>query len=324
MTTDTPELATWSTDEVDDVQRVAYYAAALESSIDPMRISAIGTGPFSAHISSAALDRISSIRIVGDAHSLKRGRQELARSGEPHFRLIVNLKSSWHLEQHGSFALRPRDVVLIDSRYGHATELPSSFEVLHLKLSASWVEQWLPNAEHLAGKPIRHDSGWGGALSSFVAQLSPDFAAKSPLPLRLVNDHLGVLLSLASNPISDQTVAAPLSTLAARIRERTTERSPELFLTAAEVARSLDISVRTLHRSLAACGQSFGSLLIDARSTQALRMLESPIFSTENIAEIGRRCGFADASHFTRVIRRRTGRSPLQIQRDCVPGTRNH
>jgi AraC-like DNA-binding protein len=124
-----------------------------------------------------------------------------------------------------------------------------------------------------------------------------------------------VLLSLASGHLSPGSVPAPERTLAARIRDCTVQRCPELFLTAADVASSLNISVRTLHRSLAACGQSFATLLIDARVAQASRMLGSPMFAAVNVAEIGRRCGFADASHFTRVMRRRTGCSPLQIQR---------
>ena len=33
------------------------------------------------------------------------------------------------------------------------------------------------------------------------------------------------------------------------------------------------------------------------------------------VAEVGRRAGFTDASHLTRVIRSRTGRTPSQIRR---------
>jgi AraC family transcriptional activator of tynA and feaB len=32
-------------------------------------------------------------------------------------------------------------------------------------------------------------------------------------------------------------------------------------------------------------------------------------------AEIGRRAGFSDASHFVKALRRRTGRTPLQMRR---------
>ncbi len=310
-----PEVSRWSTDAVDASQRVDYYAAALETSVDPMCIASVGAGPFSAHIAAASLGPISAIRVTGEPHALTRGTRELERSGEAHFRLIVNVSTSWRLQHHGASTLRPRDVVLIDSRYAHSTEIPHSFDVLHLKLSATWVTRWMPKAAQMAGQPIRFDQTWGSALSSFVAQLSPEFAVQSPLPPHLVADHLGVLLSLASGQFPQRTAQSAETSLAARIRDCTIQRCPELFLTAAEVASTLGISVRTLHRCLAACGEAFASLLIEARARQALRMLESPMFAAVNVAEIGRRCGFADASHFSRVMRRRTGRSPLQIQR---------
>lgn len=309
------EITRWSTDDVDASQRMDYYASALASSVDPALIVRARPGPFSAHIAAATLGPISTVRITGDAHALTRGAPELARSGESHYRLVVVLTCSWRLQHRGSVALRPRDVVLIDSRYGHATELSDSFDTRHLKLSEEWLLRWVPQAAQLAGQPIRFDERWGNALSSFITQMSPDLALAPPLPPHLVADHLGVLLSLASGNLSPGAVSAPERTLAARIQDCTIQRCSELFLTAAEVASSLDISVRTLHRSLAACGQSFGGLLIDARAAQALRLLESPMFAAVNVGEIGRRSGFADASHFTRVMRRRTGWSPLQIQR---------
>lgn len=314
-----PEISRWSTDDVVAEQRLDYYAGALGSAVDPMCIGGVGDVPFSAQLTTATLGPISSVRVIGTPHTLQRGPREIARSGEPHFRLILNLSCNWHLHHRGSADLRPRDLVLIDSRHAHSTEISDSFDVLHLKLPAAWIARWVPHAANMAGQPIRFDQSWGNALSSFVAQMSPEFAVRAPLPPHLVADHLGVLLSLASGHLSPGSVPAPERTLASRIRDCTIQRCSEMFLTAADVASSLDISVRTLHRSLAACGQSFATLLIDARATQASRMLESPMFAAVNVAEIGRRCGFADASHFTRVMRRRTGCSPLQIQRgQCV------
>ncbi|TDG16906.1 AraC family transcriptional regulator [Paraburkholderia silviterrae] len=43
-------------------------------------------------------------------------------------------------------------------------------------------------------------------------------------------------------------------------------------------------------------------------------MLQSRAFDHVTTAEIGRRAGFADASHFVRVIRQRTGRTPRQLR----------
>jgi len=316
------DLVRWSTEDVDVPQRVAYYAAALESAVDPMCVSSVAQATFAANITSTALGPLSAVHVQGEAHSLRRGRNEVARSAEPHFRLIVNRTSSWTLQQHDTHECRPLDVALIDSRYPHMTDLPSAFDVLHLKLPEAWVRQWVPQAERIAGRPIRFDRRWGGALSSFVVQMSPEFAARSPLPLSLVADHLGALLSLAAGPLAGGMAPVPAGTLAARIRDSIIQRSPEMFLTAVDIASSLQISVRTLHRSLASSGQTFATVLMDARAAQALRMLESAMFAAVNVAEIGRRCGFPDASHFTRVVRRRTGRAPLQIQRACASGRR--
>jgi transcriptional regulator GlxA family with amidase domain len=89
----------------------------------------------------------------------------------------------------------------------------------------------------------------------------------------------------------------------------------EAQLTAADVADSVNVSVRTLHRTFAAVDETFGTSLIDARARVALRMLTSPLFKRLTTAEIGRRAGFVSASHFARVIHHRTGRTPLQLRR---------
>jgi AraC family transcriptional activator of tynA and feaB len=81
------------------------------------------------------------------------------------------------------------------------------------------------------------------------------------------------------------------------------------------VASSLNVSTRTLHRVLAACGETFGAMLIQARVDLAVRMPQSPLFDRLTTAEIGRRAGFSDASHFVKVLRSRTGQTPLRIRR---------
>jgi AraC-like DNA-binding protein len=100
-----------------------------------------------------------------------------------------------------------------------------------------------------------------------------------------------------------------------RVRDRIKQRCTETSLQAADIASSLDISKRTLHRALAACEETFGAMLIQARVDVASRMLRSPLFDRVTTAEIGRRAGFSDPSHFTKVMRTRTGQTPLQMRR---------
>jgi AraC family transcriptional regulator, positive regulator of tynA and feaB len=93
------------------------------------------------------------------------------------------------------------------------------------------------------------------------------------------------------------------------------QRCADTSLQAADVASSLNMSKRSLHRALAACGDTFGAMLIHARVDLAVRMLQSPLFDRVTTAEVGRRAGFSDASHFVKALRRRTGQTPLQMRR---------
>jgi AraC-like DNA-binding protein len=81
------------------------------------------------------------------------------------------------------------------------------------------------------------------------------------------------------------------------------------------VAAALKLSPRTLHRVLASYGETFRRKLIDARLDVAVKMLESHLFDQVTTAEIGRRAGFSDASHFARVCRARFGCTPGQLRR---------
>jgi AraC-like DNA-binding protein len=140
---------------------------------------------------------------------------------------------------------------------------------------------------------------------------------QAPLPQSVITDQIGALLALTANELrGDPLKYTPIErSLRERIRDHIKQRSGEMSLQAGEVASSLNISTRTLHRALAASGETFGAMLMQARVDVAVRMLGSPLFDRVTTAEIGRRAGFSDASHFTRVLRRRTGRTPMQVRR---------
>lgn len=76
---------------------------------------------------------------------------------------------------------------------------------------------------------------------------------------------------------------------------------------AAEVARALHVSVRTLQRKLGEAGTSFRAVSESVRSQLALSYLADPRVS---IAEVAFLLGFSDPSSFNRAFRRWAGESP--------------
>lgn len=89
--------------------------------------------------------------------------------------------------------------------------------------------------------------------------------------------------------------------------------------TAAEVARRLYMSVRTLQRKLADAGTSFREVSETVRAQLAVSYLADP---TVSIAEVAFLLGFSETSAFNRAFRRWTGEPPGRWRRRRLDGAR--
>lgn len=78
------------------------------------------------------------------------------------------------------------------------------------------------------------------------------------------------------------------------------------------IARSLNLSVRTMYRRLQEEGISFSSLLDRLRSSLALEYLRNTEIPVE---EIGARCGYSDVANFRKAFKRWTGQAPSSYRR---------
>ena len=307
------EIQHWSTRDVPASQRLDHYAEALTAAVDPMRVSSGQRPAFAAEVRAAELGPINVIRASGSAHRCVRSDEDIALSEESNFHLIVNTSAPWRLTRLRRLDLRPGDAVLLDSRIEHDIEL-GDFDITHLRLPDAWLRQWLPSPGVVAGRVIQHDASWGRALAAFASRLTPAFAVASPLPGHTIPEQVAMLLALTAHEIAgvQRQPAVQERALRDRIQDCIAERSTEPALTASQAALAVQVSTRSLHRCLAGYGTSFGQLLIAARVQHALQMLQASNFARLIVAEIGRRAGFPDPSHFTRVMLMRCGQTPVR------------
>jgi AraC-like DNA-binding protein len=84
------------------------------------------------------------------------------------------------------------------------------------------------------------------------------------------------------------------------------------FRSAEEVADTLDLSLRTLKRRLAARDTQFSTLLAEARSQRAVELLRDTELSVDAIAID---LGYSDTANFTRAFRRWHGRTPSEFRK---------
>jgi AraC-like DNA-binding protein len=308
----------WSTADVPQDKRLDYFVSAIDNALYPIGLDSADPRTFRAEVSSAELGSIGISKVTGSPHINFRGKKEIARTVDHRYILLMMLRGPLNVDHRGPLRMSPRDVLIIDSQHPRRVEIEQSFVAVNLVVSDKWLRQWLPNPNLLAARRIPGNSLWGLALSSYVSELSPDLVAAPPLPVSVLADQVGSLLALTASGLQSTSFAYTPSvrSLYERAQECLAQRCTEVQLTAADVASSLDISVRTLHRVYAAAGKTFGEKLIDAKAHVALRMLTSSLFNRVTTAEIGRRAGFLSASHFARVIHARTGRTPLHLRRE--------
>ncbi|MDI3383654.1 helix-turn-helix domain-containing protein [Xenophilus aerolatus] len=303
----------WSTDAVAPRQRLDYWIGAIcEGFLEMAATSSAGTA-FRSSLESVPWGAVAVNRVRGSAQDVFRTRAAIARSRENFYYLLCKADCAWSAaqEQHGT-RLLPGDLVLIDSRRRYEFHFPHNSDTVSLQLHPAWIEGWLPDAQAALGHRIDGQSGWGAALSAFARQLTPELAARPPLPAQLLTDQLGALTALALQQAAPAAPATP--SLRERVAALVRERHAEAGLTAADVAAALEVSQRTLHRALAGGGHTFAQQLMACRMEAAARLLADPRFDRLTVAEIGRRVGLADASHFVRSCRMRLGATPAELR----------
>jgi AraC family transcriptional activator of tynA and feaB len=311
------QIVRLSTRDVEPAHRLSYGSSLLSSALTPCALSTPTSLQYELELTALELPSVAIVAQHGSPQRAIRGRSEIRRTSQHCFNLVLVLSGSWHVTHVTRMPFGPGDLVFYDSRSPLDCDLLLHWSDLNLQLSEPFVRKWVPNPAVLSGRRICRDSQWGRVLASYVAQLSPDFVVQAPLPQAVLIDQLGALLALTASELSGSPAVSTPAERSVRdhVYDHIKQRCPDTSLHAADVARSLNVSKRTLHRALAGCGETFGAMLIQARVDLAVRMLQSPLFDRVTTAEVGRRAGFSDASHFVKALRRRTGQTPLQMRR---------
>ena len=307
-----------STDEVAPELRVRRWRDAVHETVVEMDVLPSMPADFHSHIELCRLTNIVPHQVRGSPQKITRDRFEIARGPKNAYYLISQSRHAWRCAHagHDQF-VKPGESVLVDSRIPYAFTFGDGLDDLSVEMPGGWLERWIPDPLRVIGRPLSCAAGWGLALRGAKEALVPRDLAGLALPDELIEDQLGSLLALVTGPQVDvrQPDRAQFDVCVSVIRSRLDTPG----LVASEVAHACSISLRTLHRTFAANGRTFAGVLMRLRIDEAARMLLDRRFAHLTVAEIGRRCGFLDASHFTRQFRRLRNACPRQFRNlPCV------
>ncbi|HWH84957.1 MAG TPA: helix-turn-helix domain-containing protein [Burkholderiaceae bacterium] len=306
-------LLSHSTDDVDPDQRVRHWREAIHDAVIEMELLPNQRSDFFSRIDLCPMPNIVPHRAVGSPQRISRSRSEIGHGNKNTYYLISQSRVPWYCEHAGmEHLVKPGESVLVDSRIPYTFKFEQGLDDLSVELPVEWVERWLPDPRRVIGRPLPAASGWGLALRGAKEALAPSELVALPVPDELLEDQLGALLALASGAQIDvaHTDHELYDRCVAHIRQWLSRPG----LVASEVAAACGVSLRTMHRTFAAEDHTFAGVLMRSRIDDAARMLADPRFRLVTVAEIGRRCGFSDPSHFARQFRRLRNTGPRQFR----------
>ncbi len=146
------------------------------------------------------------------------------------------------------------------------------------------------------GAPLRFDAEYSGIVA-YTSDLDQPNRLSDPLLRSYARQVLG-------------TVSAPEEpTTTTRVRELVELLLPTGRCSVDQVARSLGVDRRTVHRHLAKSGLTFSTVLDETRTELAKRMVSSRRYSLTEISEM---LAFSTPSSFSRWFSRQFGMSPRE------------
>jgi AraC-like DNA-binding protein len=304
----------WSTDAVEPGRRLDYWVGAICEAFLEMDCSSREAPAFDGKLTSLQGQEITYNQVRASSQDVYRRPAAIARGRSHPFYLITQLHSPWHVRQGGHLVqLRPGDAVLVDSAQCYELHFPQSVACLSIQMPRAWVGRWMAQVDCDAPRVAWRDQGWGRSLSALCLQLGEDPASAARYPQTLLADQVGAMLAAALEPAA--AVDTAHANLVGRAEALMREKLDQPGLSASELAAGLGVSARTLHRTFAAQGATLAGRLRQLRMERAAELLAQPRLAGVSVAELGRRCGYPDASHFVRQFQQAYGQTPARWRR---------
>jgi AraC-like DNA-binding protein len=262
--------------------------------------------------------RIGICSVRSTATTVRRTSALAQRESEPAIFVGLQLSgSSMVVQDDREAVLHPGDIALYDTTrpytlvfdegiHQHFFRIPRASLALPAPLLRSLLATTLSPSKPVAALAATTLA----RMADPVAWTDAELAAVAPVALDLIRAALAT--RAAESSAARESLHA---TLAARIVAYLRANLGRPGLTASEVARVHNISVRHLYNVLGESGIVLGDWLQAQRLERCRADLVDPALIAVPVAAIAARWGFRDASHFTRRFRTAFGTTPAEYRR---------
>lgn len=211
------------------------------------------------------------------------------------------------------------DFVLLDNFRDYTLRTARGVRCVSMDVSESWLKCQLFDPFSCLMTKIDKSNIWAQTFGFMLTSMADTPDRASLARHNLISEQAGGFITLLFDKQDDLA-----TTHRTRVKQHIMEVLRGCYIDPEvkpdDIAKIVGISKRSLHLTLADAGTTFSTELMRLRLEQARRMLKNEEFATLSIAEIAWRCGYLDASYFTRCFSRYEGRSPTMFR---LEGRRN-
>ncbi|MFJ6463757.1 helix-turn-helix domain-containing protein [Streptomyces sp. NPDC091387] len=268
----------------------------------------------SVHIELNTIGHISVCTARASALTIRRTQRLAREDSEPAVFLGLQMTGTSMVVQNDRQAvLRPGDFALYDTTVPYTLLFDAGVDQHFLRFPRTALALPSRSLNEITAVTLGSDNPIAVLASTYFSRLSTsERMRQGRYADAVVEPSIELLRAVVASQLGDSDLArAPLeATLSLRIMQYVRAHLADRDLSAARIAAAHGISIRRLYAVLAQSGVSLGDWIRSHRLEECRRELTGPEGRFRTIAAIGRRWGFMDATHFSKVFKRAYGVSP--------------
>jgi AraC-like DNA-binding protein len=309
----------FSTAGVPAGRRMSYWNEVYTSHFAQVSFDPVSRENFHAELRTGTMGPLALARVSYHAANVERTRSHIDRTRQRMFSFVLHLRGRGVFSHYGHETLLDEgDFTLSDNAEPHHLRLQGPADVIIVRCPPDVLKPYLPSPERLCGLRLPAHKGFTSTAATMMCSLvdqldrglSPQF---SQMVVRTILEVMATSYAMVFDDggLPDCSIGGARRVQARRFIEAHLN-DPDL--TAAAVARALDVSPRYLRMVFAPERETVPAYILRRRLEECARRLASSLWRGHTITEIAFAGGFNSGPHFTRAFRQQYGVTPREYR----------
>jgi AraC-like DNA-binding protein len=307
----------WSTADVGAEDANDYWTDVVCDALVQVHARPVARTGFAGRIEHAVVDGVGFSLVTSGAQQVDRTRSLIARGQEGCALVNIQTEGQGHVAQDGRATTLPAGAMtLVDSSRPYSLRFAGAFSQLIVQVPL----RMLPRGALARASAVDLGShGPGRLIADFLVGLERQHRRDPQAAASLVPHAIGLIDCAVGWAVGAEPGAKSSTALSReRIHHFIKSHAHDADLSADAVAAACGLSRRTMFRALSAAGESFTSLLRQARVARVQQLLRA--MPNRPLAMVSHECGFAGVSQMHRAFRAVSGTTPAAYRAMPITG----